>query len=167
LLLLLLLQVIRENMDVFKHNGFEFVEEEHLQRNHTAQHQASIPSSSADAANTSSPAAAAAADDNDGSAADAAADAAPGELLLSAVPLMHGAGANGVLGEEALTELLDLMATGERRPEDLRPKRYAVNATGCCSTSMLYTRNVISTGFCCILDLLCMPAVLRQPRRLI
>jgi hypothetical protein len=131
---LLLLQVIRENMDIFKRNGFEFVEEQQ-QRKHIGQPpqaaaSAAAPSCTTDAAGNTNPAAAAAAAAaetgvNDGSsAADAAAaDEPAGELLLSAVPLMRGAGEKGVLGEEALTELLDLMATGERRPEDLRPKR--------------------------------------------
>jgi hypothetical protein len=126
--------VIRENMDIFKRNGFEFIEEQQLQRKHTGQHQAAAAaaaSGSGNAAETANPPSspsAAVAGDADGNnaaadAADAAADEPPGELLLSAVPLMRGAGASGVLGEEALTELLDLLATGEKRAEDVRPKR--------------------------------------------
>eukprot|EP00878_Enallax_costatus_P012302 GHUV01012850.1.p1 GENE.GHUV01012850.1~~GHUV01012850.1.p1 ORF type:complete len:179 (-),score=88.08 GHUV01012850.1:1604-2140(-) len=153
------LQVIRDYADVFKRNGFEFVEAAHYhqhqqqlgvseqqqqqQGNLQKQQQQQIGSEpqqhhhqtaaigpdspSTTAAAGAGPAAvdprAAAADQDQDHDSDQGSDQAS-DLLLTSVPLVRGSGAAGVLGEETLTELLDLIAAGERRPEDLRPKRW-------------------------------------------
>lgn len=151
---LLNLQVIREHIDVFKRNGFEFVEakqhqqqqQQHATNGQQQQQQDVVVELPAEPLNPLDDLTAAASDaavlaasaDPDSSTlpesalAPAAAipvadcnenDDACDDLLLSSVPLVRGAGAAGVLGEEVLVELLDLIAAGERRPEDLRPKR--------------------------------------------
>lgn len=134
-------QVIRENIEVFKRNGFEFVESNQQQHQQQPQPKPADANAAVDQTDTT------AADADETATAAAAAeeeedvghdlenyghdlqetckdhDHDHSDLLLSSIPLVRGSGAAGVLGEEVLVELLDLIAAGDRKLEDLRPKR--------------------------------------------
>eukprot|EP00879_Flechtneria_rotunda_P025194 GHRR01026761.1.p1 GENE.GHRR01026761.1~~GHRR01026761.1.p1 ORF type:complete len:349 (+),score=151.94 GHRR01026761.1:753-1799(+) len=160
-------QVIRDNIELFRRNGFEFVEAQQQQQRAAAikawpscagqppqqqqdqdQQQHHHPAGlnlhgclngsqePQTATLLGSDAAATAAEHNDGDACDSE---GVGELLLSAVPLVRGSNvAGGVLGEEVLLELLDLLAAGDRRPQDMRPKRVRdMLASRACRSSIM------------------------------
>jgi hypothetical protein len=127
--------VIRDNMGVFKRNGFDFVEREHQQQQQQQQPWGAcltaVGGSGAGSTGVKDGATPALAVDGDSDVGDNhGSSSSSGELLLACVPLLKGGGSTGgggsssnALGEETLLELLELLAAGEGRSDTVRPKR--------------------------------------------